>query len=448
MAATSVMQIESLVGPLITPISSANTNLVSSLTMNVYQNLLDRIQSDEKQLRTLYVSHTVKLEPSLKSKGINVLEDAGQVVTLLLSCIGTLTSVTQPTTRLPRLKELPLPMIKGEKSEFATFTELFYAHARSRPDLDDVAKYTYLLGSLEGELLEVVQSFSVTAANYQVAHDLLEKYYGNQQQTLVILHRRLANLFVPKCNYVDLKNFRIELTVLIERIKHLSRSPLDHGMLLSLINQKLSQGQVYCKIVEYLHKCDFSLNELFKALDFIIRSMKDDALQKGEELSTARKKGSKANANHATTCLFCNGNHSVSLCVRYSTVAAKKRQLILNKKCFNCLASGHTSRQCNVKCNCKLCDGRHHSFAPTNNPSYQSSSKTSQVVSSPVKKPGTNRRISQRTQPKAKDEKPCVIAKMGKDEPSTKLLATLLPTLQLPCIHVANPFPLKYFGYQ
>lgn len=173
------------------------------------------------------------------------------------------------------------PIFKGEKSEFSNFQELFGVHVYKRTDIDDVAKFTYLLGSLDSEPLRVVQSPSVTAGNYEVSRELLKKYYGNDHQTLVILHRRLADLFVLKCNCKELKAFRIELTILTKQIKRLSGSALDQGMLLSLICQKLSQGRVYLKVVAYLRKCDFDLNELFTALDFLIRSMEDDALQMG-----------------------------------------------------------------------------------------------------------------------------------------------------------------------
>ncbi|XP_064101184.1 uncharacterized protein LOC135211888 [Macrobrachium nipponense] len=241
-------------------------------------------------------------------------------------------------------------------------------------DLDDIAKFTYLLRSLKGKLLRVVQALSITVADYNVALNLLDRYYGNQHQALVMLHRWSANIFVPKFNNIKLREFRIELSVLIEQIKHLSGSALDQGMLLSLINQKLSQSHVYQKVVEYLHKCDYSLDELLETLDFLIRYYEDDTLQKGEDLSrSSQLKVLESSASRSTSCPFCNIDHSAFSCQQYP----KKHQLVLVRKCFNSLASGHSSKQYSSKRNYKISNGRHHSLI------CESSSNKSKLGPSP-----------------------------------------------------------------
>ncbi|XP_068242157.1 uncharacterized protein [Palaemon carinicauda] len=95
---------------------------------------------------------------------------------------------------------------EGEVQEYASFRELFTIHVDQRADLDDVPKFTYLLGTLGREPIRIVKSLSVTAANYKIALDLLDRQYGNVHQTLVILHRKLANIFVPSLDPVGSKS--------------------------------------------------------------------------------------------------------------------------------------------------------------------------------------------------------------------------------------------------
>lgn len=55
--------------------------------------------------------------------------------------------------------------------------------------------------------------------------------------------------------------------MLLEQIKRLGTVDLGQEMIMSLINQKLSQGGLYLKIVIYLRKCGYNLDEFFEAHD-------------------------------------------------------------------------------------------------------------------------------------------------------------------------------------
>ncbi|XP_068234187.1 uncharacterized protein [Palaemon carinicauda] len=263
---------------------------------------------------------------------------------------------------LPRLKPLLLPTSEGEVQEYASFRELFTIHVDRRADLDDVSKFTYLLGTLGRELLRIVKSLSVTAANYKIALDLLGKQYGNVHQTLVILHRKLANIFVPSLDPVELKRFRF--AIIIEQIKRLSSNDIGHGIVMSLINQKLSEGKLYRKVVEHLRKCDYMLDEFFNVIDFIIRRFEDDALQRGDKLEPGKRVDISVRAKtkpiHNNSCPFCNELHPPHGCRQVTDVIARRRILLKRGLCFNCTKSGHRSDKCPVPNSCKNCNANHH----------------------------------------------------------------------------------------
>ncbi|XP_068226459.1 uncharacterized protein [Palaemon carinicauda] len=255
------------------------------------------------------------------------------------------------------IKPLPLPTFEGEVQEYTSYRELFTIHVDRRADLDDVSKFTYLLGTLGREPLRIVKSLTVTAVNYRIALDLLDKKYGNVHQTLVILYRKLANIFVPSLDPVELKRFRFELTIIIEQIKRLSSNDIGHGMVMSLINQKLSEGKLYRKVVEHLRKCDYTLDEFFDAIDFIIRMLEDDALQRGDKLEPDKRVDisvrAKSKPVHNNSCPFCNERHPPHGCRQ---VTARRRILLKRGLCFNCTKSGHRSDKCPVPNSCKNCN--------------------------------------------------------------------------------------------
>ncbi|XP_068205382.1 uncharacterized protein [Palaemon carinicauda] len=284
MGVATIVHIKASMGQIVNLLSEKQRALIETYSESVYQNLVTELQEEVRQLRELYKNQYVKLEPSLEARIRHTLGEATRASTLLYNRIDRVKSTPTRNVALPKLKPLPLPTFEGEVQEYASYRELFTIHVDRRADLDDVSKFTYLLGTLGKEPLRIVKSLSVTAANYKIALDLLDKQYGNVHQTLVILHQKLANIFVPSLDPVELKRFCFELTIIIEQSKRLSKDDIGPGMVMSLINQKLSEGKLYRKVVEHLRKCDYTLDVFFEAIDFIIRMLEDDALQRGDRL--------------------------------------------------------------------------------------------------------------------------------------------------------------------
>ncbi|XP_066965447.1 uncharacterized protein [Macrobrachium rosenbergii] len=439
--------------------------LVETYSESVYQNLVTQLRQEEGRLRELYKRQVVKLESSLDARIRQALAEAVRASTLLLNPIDKLKVTQKGNVSLPKLKPLPLPTSEGEVQEYASYRELFTIHVDRRADLDDVSKFTYLLGTLGRDPLRIVKSLSVTAANYQVVLDLLDKQYGNVHQTLVILHRKLANIFVPSLNPVQLKKFRFELTVIIEQIKRLSTNDIGHGMVMSLINQKLSEGKLYRKVVEHLRKCDYSLEEFFEAIDFIIRMLEDDTLQRGEKLESDKKNDvsvrPKTKPMQNNSRPFCNERHPPHGCRRVSDVAARCRILLRKGLCFNCLQSGHRSDRCPNPNSCTSCGNNHNtsicdnssfrkahsvpstSSRNTHNPSLVSNSQA--TTSRPVVN-ATPRQHDRKPRPPQEklESKPCKSAKVAQTS-SVDLPCTILPTAMAEIHHKQGSKRVRLF---
>ncbi|XP_068232020.1 uncharacterized protein [Palaemon carinicauda] len=348
-------------------------------TYSVYQNLVTQLREEEGQLRELYERQSVKLEPGLVARIRHTLREAMQASTLLYNRIDRGRVTPTGNVSLPKLKPLPLPTFEGEVQEYASYRELFMIHVDQRADLDDVSKFTYLLGTLGRDPLRIVKSLSVTAVNYRIALDPLDKQYGNVHQTFIILHRKLANIFVPSLDPVELKRFCFELKIKIEQIKRLSSNDIGHGRVMSLINKKLSEGKLYRKVVEHLRKCDYTLDEFFDAIDFVIQMLEDDALQQGDKLEPDKRIDvsvrAKSKLVQNNSCPFCNEQHPPHGCRRVTDVAARRHILLKMGLCFNCTNSGHRSDKCPVPNSCKNCSGNHNTAICDNyNPGRRSQS--------------------------------------------------------------------------
>ncbi|XP_068203651.1 uncharacterized protein [Palaemon carinicauda] len=296
MAVAMVVHIEASMGLIADLLVETQSALVETYSESVYQNLVTQLREEERQLRKL-------------------------------------------------LKPRPIPTFEGEVQEYASYRELFTIHLDRRADLDDVSKFRYLLRTLGRDSVRIVKSLSETAANYKIALDLLDKQCDDVNQTLVTLHRKLSNIFVPSLYPVELKRFRFELTIIIKQIKRLSSNDIGHGMVMNLINQKLSEGKLYRKVVEHLRKCDYTLDKFFDTIDFIIRMFEEDALQRGDKLEadkridvSVRAKSKRVQNN---SCPFCNERHPPHGCRRVTDVAARRRILLKEGLCFKCINSGH-----------------------------------------------------------------------------------------------------------
>ncbi|XP_068240115.1 uncharacterized protein [Palaemon carinicauda] len=460
MAVATIVHIEASLDLIADLLVETQRALVETYSESVYQNLVTQLRVEEGQLRELYKRQSVKLEHGLEARIRHTLEEAMRASTLLYNRIDRVNVTPTGNVSLPKLKPLPLPTFEGEVQEYASYRELFTIHVDRRADLDDVSKFTYLLGTLGRDPLRIVKSLSVTPANYKIALDLLDKLYGNVHQSLVILHRKLANIFVFSLDPVELKRFRFELTIIIEEIKRLSSNDIGHGMVMSLINQKLSEGKLYRKVVEHLRKCDYTLDEFFDAIDFIIRMLEDDALQRGDKLEPDKRVDVSVRAKlkpvQNNSCPFCNERHPLHGCRRVTDVAARRRILLKRGLCFNCTNSGHRSDKCPVPNSCKNCSGNHNtaicdhynpgkrsqSVPSTSAPSNSSSQSTTShpvVNATPRQQETAPRPSKDKVEPKQ-----CKSAKIAQMS-NVDLPCTILPTAMAEINHKQGSKRVRLF---
>ena len=91
-----------------------------------------------------------------------------------------------------KLPEIKLPTFGGKIANWITFRDTFRSLIHNNQNLTAIDKFTYLRTSLFGEALQEIGSVELTAANYDVAWNLLEKRYENKK---LILKTHLDAIF-------------------------------------------------------------------------------------------------------------------------------------------------------------------------------------------------------------------------------------------------------------
>ncbi|XP_068235693.1 uncharacterized protein [Palaemon carinicauda] len=214
-------------------------------------------------------------------------------------------------------------------------------------------------------------------------------------------------------------------------------------MVMSLINQKLSEGKLYRKVVEHLRKCDYTLDEFFNAIDFIIRMLEDDALQRGDKLEPDKRIDvsvrAKSKPVQNNSFPFCNEQHPPHGCRRVTDVAARRRILLRKGICFNCINSGHRSDKCPVPNSCNNCSGNHNTaicddYNPRKQlPSVPSTSARSNSSSDYSISQSTTSRPVVNATPQQHETGPCPSKDKVESKQCKSAKVTQMSSVDLPC---------------
>ncbi|XP_014218815.1 uncharacterized protein LOC106647049 [Copidosoma floridanum] len=93
------------------------------------------------------------------------------------SCIALANSTFSEKTKLPKLLVTEIPLFNGIIDKLLSFKNAFSSIIRSRTDLDDVTKLTYLKSAMRGEALTKIAPLGLSAENYAKAWKLLTDSY-------------------------------------------------------------------------------------------------------------------------------------------------------------------------------------------------------------------------------------------------------------------------------
>ena len=239
---------------------------------------------------------------------------------------------------------------------------------------------TYLVGQLRGEALDTVKEIIPSELNYGALEETLKENFS--------LPRRI--ILKPTLFAASILQFYNSVMGDIRSLEALNVNVAACApFIIPIIEEKLP-----VKAQSAIGDCG---EESFFNLQLFVGNFKK-FLAKEEESKVlqpvARHEICKPPSITSTLvafsdlrCQFCTGPHNTQS-------ASEKRATIIRKRlCFNCLGSGQSASQCNSRCCCSKCKGKHH-ISIHRMQIYQSNSNVQPPRNSSPSKSRTNAHVS------------------------------------------------------
>ncbi|GBM44825.1 hypothetical protein AVEN_189476-1 [Araneus ventricosus] len=232
-------------------------------------------------------------------------------------------------------------------------------------------KLQYLKGLLTGDASRVIQSITISDANYLTAWTLLEDRFSNKRDQVFAHLKRFMS--IPALQSDSASSVLNLIDTTYECVRSLQTLGYEveqfaEVMFVYMLLQKLDASSKLWFEREFNKSKEIpSLKELLEFLKNYTRTsqssrtstnLKRNVYSKNTSLVISNVKNSKPK------CAFCNNdNHAICKCEEFSKLSVNDKIQFLKHKslCFNCF-KGHNARICNSKGNCKKCFKRHNTL--------------------------------------------------------------------------------------
>ncbi|XP_053686921.1 uncharacterized protein LOC128736463 [Sabethes cyaneus] len=282
-----------------------------------------------------------------------------------------------------RLPKIDLPKFNGDFSRWLSFRDTYSSMVHSNADIPTVAKLQYLLQSLEGEARKPFESVDISADNYASTWDALLKRYDNKRYLKRQLFRAIYDL--PPVKKEDSQELHDLVDEFQRHVKALAKlgEPICHWNtpLVNLLSYKLDPATLRAWEEMTSKDEDVTYEQL---IDFLyqrarmLKSFVTDLEQRSSHSGLTKVAGSFPNPKkqfklamnatakvpNAPQCIACSEKHFLFQCQMFAKMPVRQRRELVSQKhlCWNCFRSGHQSKTCTSKFNCRTCHEKHHSL--------------------------------------------------------------------------------------
>ncbi|XP_033212131.1 uncharacterized protein LOC117169734 [Belonocnema kinseyi] len=275
-----------------------------------------------------------------------------------------------------RIPRADLPKFEGSHEKWPGFSDTFKSAIHNSNKFSESEKLMYLRSCLQGKTAEKIESLETTAANYQVAWSILEKYYDDP---VAIIENRIRALFeLSSCQNASASSLG---EILDNATKHyraleaLNKPFLDSFPIYLFVSKLDHQSRIKWK-EETQGNSSPKMSEL---LDFlhsrrkILETYKPNKSEKMDQHDKNKNRRTHANnENHNShsyatqykaLCHLCKGSHYTQYCEKLVNSSVTVQINIIKKAtlCFNCLKSNHRVEDCKSD-HSKNCSKKHHTI--------------------------------------------------------------------------------------
>ena len=166
------------------------------------------------------------------------------------------------------LPKLELPCFSGDPLEWMTFWDQFSAIVDLRNDMDDVNKFSYLMGRLEGEARSCLQGLALTKDNYHHAKTLLHQRFGRREKIIVHHIQKLLN--ISQSSSKNLWGLYDSVQIHTRSLKNLGIAGENYGFVLAPTILHQLPGPIR---LEWARQSEGHEGDLEYLLDFLLKEI-------------------------------------------------------------------------------------------------------------------------------------------------------------------------------
>ncbi|XP_058457005.1 uncharacterized protein LOC131434354 [Malaya genurostris] len=268
-----------------------------------------------------------------------------------------------------KLPEIKLPNFSGKIREWVTFRDMFLSLIHRNDQLTDVDKFTYLRSTLGGEALQEISAIEMSAANYTVAWDLLQKRFENKK---LIVKAHLDALFteepLKREGYDGLNHLLSEYDRNLQMLDKIGENTYNWStMLVYMVCSRLDSATLRQWESHHCSKEVPTYDELVGFLRNHCAVLQSIAPNKPPQTEVKKSRFTPSHTHTSTgviRCPFCEESpHSAFKCQKFIKMKVPERYEKVKRcgLCLNCLSPSHLVRFCN-KGFCRHCKQKHHSL--------------------------------------------------------------------------------------
>nr|XP_033325360.1 uncharacterized protein LOC117219916 [Megalopta genalis] len=283
-----------------------------------------------------------------------------------------------PAVRLPTIK---LPIFEGDCNQWIRFRDTFISLVHDSERLGDIDKFNYLTSSVTGAAARVIESYSVSAANYKLAWERLQEKYNDPK--LLATHHLNSLLDVEPLKKPSGKGLSEFVDTAINNVRALESilkpAELWDALISACLARKLDAGSLdewdkrttnssslptFRKLSKFLEQRSQYLDRRESSRSSV---SKDGADRPRNRVHSERAIRTFVPATHVASkigkCVVCNEQHVIAQCPKFLAMPFSKRfdTVKQSRLCFNCLLPGQSVKSC-TRSKCRKCGKPHNTL--------------------------------------------------------------------------------------
>ena len=301
-----------------------------------------------------------------------------------------------------RLPKLDMEPYDGSPHKYQSFMDSFESSVNSNHRLSGIDKFLYLRSLLKGRALSTIQGLSLTGENYVSALQLLKARFGDEKMLKATFFGAIHNLkeVTEECGVGKLRFLYDTIETNVRNLKSLGVTsemfaPAIIPTILTKIPETIRRDVSkatrendwdFEKVLQTIHdelvareQCYMLVGSQQKKSDGGKRRTDRDPervpVTSGSSLFGGnRNKNIKNIPANNSKCVFCGEDHKPWKCDRVVDVEKRRKILVDESRCFNCLAKNCKIDRCKSHFKCFKCKKKHHtSIHPVDKPEAEES---------------------------------------------------------------------------